>query len=348
MYEPTYTITDRLLNNVVKLETNKASLDAQSLPYSVRAKMGEKSKALNLFHLAHMLGVDITLNDAEKLAEGRKLPLEDARGHILTNFRNVLEFNRSNVADSYLDLNTAILMHLNKIVLTSWRESWDVKLRFGGEPLDANLDNWVKWASTDMSPTTLQTELSELLEWFTLHTAQVNHILRLGVLIFRLIELMPFISGNKLTIIALSDFLLTRFGYTGKSFVPVTRNFDLYADEYFEAWDLAKRSGDLTLWLERFVRNLAKDIEESKTEAERVIGEEEERSSKQPFLDLNKRQLKILRYLQTIPTVKREDYCQMMDVSTMTAFRDLNELVRRKLLKIDGQGRGTKYMLASR
>ena len=75
---------------------------------------------------------------------------------------------------------------------------------------------------------------------------------------------------------------------------------------------------------------------------------EEDKSSKKPFLDLNKRQLKILRYLQTIPTVKREDYVQMMDVSTMTAYRDLTELMEKKLVKLEGQGRGTKYMLSNR
>ena len=74
---------------------------------------------------------------------------------------------------------------------------------------------------------------------------------------------------------------------------------------------------------------------------------EDERAKKQPFLDLNPRQLKVLRYLQNVPYIKREDYCHMMDVSTMTAFRDVNDLVRKKLLKVEGQGRGTKYRLST-
>jgi hypothetical protein len=32
----------------------------------------------------------------------------------------------------------------------------------------------------------------------------------------------------------------------------------------------------------------------------------------------------------------------------MTAFRDLKDLVRKKLIKMDGEGRGTKYFLSSR
>ena len=93
---------------------------------------------------------------------------------------------------------------------------------------------------------------------------------------------------------------------------------------------------------------MAADLQESFDNVTGLLGEEEKRNTSQPFLDLNKRQLKILRYLQNIPTVQRDDYCQMMDVSTMTAYRDLNDLVSKKLIKVEGQGRGTKYKLASR
>jgi hypothetical protein len=32
----------------------------------------------------------------------------------------------------------------------------------------------------------------------------------------------------------------------------------------------------------------------------------------------------------------------------MTAFRDLDELVNKNLLRVDGKSRGTKYLLSSR
>ena len=71
-------------------------------------------------------------------------------------------------------------------------------------------------------------------------------------------------------------------------------------------------------------------------------------SKKQPFLNLNKRQLKILKYLQKISQIKREEYVEIMEVSTMTAYRDLDELVKKGLLKVSGQGRSTRYILASK
>ena len=176
----------------------------------------------------------------------------------------------------------------------------------------------------------------------------MHNIIRIAVLLYRLIRISPFIVANKLTLIAVADFLLFKNGYIDRTYFPSTRNFYVYEDEYLEAWTQSiEHNENMTLWIERFVRNLANDMVDTREEVQKNL-QEETRSIKQPFLDLNKRQLKILRYLQTIPTVKREDYVQMMDVSTMTAFRDLNELVSKKLLKVEGKGRGTRYMLYNR
>lgn len=347
MEESKYTLSNRLLNSVVKLEVTKAELEHNSPNYTVRGKLQNRVKALNIFHLSHSLGMNISLKDAEKIAEGRKLEDKSEKLYVLNNFRNVLEFNRATVTEAPSAVDFNLLMHLNKIVLTDWRETWDARFRGEGEMADSALDNWLDLRDTELTEQQIEPALRELFDWFAANQTRLNGIILIGILLYRLIEIMPFASGNKLTILALSDHLLHKFGYADKTFLPVLRNFDVHEQEYYEAWQYAKRNLDLTLWLERFAGNLAKDVQENKAEVDTFLAEEE-KTSKQPFLDLNKRQLKILRYLQTIPTVKREEYCQMMEVSTMTAFRDLNDLVRKKLIKLEGQGRGTKYLLATR
>lgn len=348
MFEPKYTISDRLLSAIVKTETTRTAMELSTASGQIKAQMTDLAKAQNLLHLAHMLELTVTLKDAQKLADGYKLEFEDVRGDILANFRNVLEFNRSNVADSYMDLDFGVMLHLNKILLTRWQEPWEVKFRLAGEKPDASYDSLLPLVPELSEGPQLQEELRELLDWYRTSNARINDLIRIGVLVYRLIELLPFRVANELTIMALVDFLLYRYGYVAKTNLPVMMCFDTNHAEQLDAWQLSKRNYDLTLWLERFVRDIAKCMQEAKTEMDNKVNEEHEKTTKQPFLDLNNRQLKVLRYLQTIPTVKREDYCKMMDVSTMTAFRDLNELVRKKLVKVEGQGRGTKYMLATR
>lgn len=355
MYDPQYSISDSLLNNIVKLEIDKHYLESTQVSTKTRNRLASRAKTSNLFHFAHTLNINLTLKDAEKISDGKKIVTEDARGTILNNFRNALEFTRSNISETYIDIDLNILQHLNKILLTDWKESWEAKLRTSGENIDLSLENWATLRDQSIESLYVQQKLVELLDWYKSSMSKVHSLIRIGVFVERLIEISPFIYLNKLTTIAIADYLLYKNGYVAKSHFPTVRNFDVYQDEYLEAWNQRRmnaemdpeKAEDITLWLERFIRNLSVDMRETKEEMQKQI-REEEKGSKQPFLDLNKRQLKILRYLQTIPVVKREDYVQMMDVSTMTAYRDLNELVQKKLLKVEGQGRGTKYMLYHR
>jgi|GEM_PF-1176928 len=359
MYEPKYTLSHTILNNLIKLETEKSLIENQILPDNVIIYMKNRAKSLNLLHLGHLIGVNLTLKDAEKLADGKRIETEDARGMILNNYRNILEFIRSSVAESYADIDLNILIHLNKIMLTDWRESWEAKFRIGGESIDNIYENWLDIRDKNIDPIVIQDEINYLITWYKTNSAKIHPLIRIAIFLYRLLRIAPFVVLNKITLIAITDYLLYKNGYIHKTFIPTTRNFDIYEDEYLEAWTYAIQGklnsntqevndlDNITLWIERFIRNISNDIQEIRGVINTKL-HEETRISKQPFLDLNKRQLKILRYLQTIPTLKREDYVQMMDVSTMTAFRDLNSLVKKKLIRVEGRGRGTKYMLKIR
>jgi Fic family protein len=259
-----------------------------------------------------------------------------------------MDFSRANAKDTLntLDINT--LLHLNRILLNEWREVWDSKFRISGIENETVLDNWLEVRDQQTQPSYIQDELMTMCEWYRSTTAKMHPLIRIATIVYKMARLAPFVVLDKLTIITLIDYLLYSNGYSSDAYLPSTRNFDMNESEYLEAWNFAAQNGNnITIWVERFVTNIANDYEFIKEEMEKIL-HQDTKSSKQPFLDLNKRQLKILRYLQTIPTVKREDYVQMMDVSTMTAFRDLNDLLRKRLLKTEGQGRGTKYMLTSR
>jgi len=347
MISSSYQLNERILNDLIRLEILKTEIRCMDIDNKGRVNMANKVKSTNMFHLARMIGVELTLKDAEKAIEGKRVVTEDARGVILNNFKNAMDFNRANTQDSSNDLDINIILHINKMLLSEWREEWDSKLRITGEDNETLLDNWQDLKDKEIQPSHVQDELMSLIDWYK-SSSKIHPIIRTAVVIYGLVRLAPFVVLNKLTAITFADYILNKNGYSDESFLPSIRNFDMNDNEYTEAWNFAANNGnDITLWLERFISSLANDYEFMKEDIEKLT-KQDFKSSKQPFLELNKRQLKILRYFQTIPTVKREDYVQMMDVSTMTAFRDLDDLLHKKLIKVEGKGRGTKYMLTNR
>ncbi len=347
MYQPKYTITDSILMEVTEIEQNRTKLENANFPNHTFKDLMKKSKSVNMFHLAHIMGVELTIKDAEKAVEGKKISTNDARGTILNNFRNAMEFVRSDVTEAHLETDINLILHLNKILLTNWKEIWDARLRTDSNEIEPIIDGWLQMRDKGITMNEVEEKTSEVLFWFKTNNGRVHPLIRIAILIFELAKIAPLKFLNQITIISLADLLLYKTGFLSLTFLPIVRELDLHNQANLNVWGAAMDSKDLTKWIEHFITDLNTSIKEDK---EKILGlvSSDKHSTKQPFLDLNRRQLKILRYLQTIPTVKREDYVQMMDVSAMTAFRDLNDLMEKKLLRVDGNGRGTKYLLANR
>ncbi len=347
MYNPKFNYSDKLVLNLVKIEHNKTLLHSHDLNYNVRYKLAQHIKKIDIFHAAHSLKLEITLKDAEKVVAGNKLlEIEEPRSTILKNLKNTLDFNRSQQAESFGEFDTSVMLHLNKLLMLQWRETWEASFRTFNEKIDDRWDAFVQYADTSMPINKVKEEVDELIEWHKYSIPTIVPIVRAGVITYRLIEISPFIGANRYTISSIVDFMLAKNGHGAKSYISIFKIFDLGEERLLKALHASKLSGEITPWLDTFTSLYANETNSAREEMQGFLSQEE-KSKQQPFLNLSKRQLKVLKYLQNVPTIKREDYCHMMEVSTMTAFRDLNDLVRKKLLKIDGKGRGTKYRLAS-
>jgi Fic family protein len=346
MFKPNFDYTDKLVSSLIKLENIKTQLSLLDFSYPIKHKLSLNSKTNDIFHLGHILGLDMTLKDAEKIAGGLRLDgFKDQNAFILNNFRGALEFNRSNIADTYSEVDFTVLLHINKLITSNWRETWDSRFRSESDEF-IDKDEWSGLRDTSILGSQVQNLMIELVEWYKTLAPSVTPVVRIGIILHRITEIAPYYAANTLSVVGLADYLLVKNGFAGKIYSSFVRNFDVNKHKYKEAFEVSRKSNDLTYWLETLTENLVKELSETKEDVGK-FNEEDEKSKNQPFLDLNKRQLKVLRYLQTVPMIKREDYCHMMEVSTMTAFRDLNDLVRKRLIKVDGKGRGTKYRLSS-
>lgn len=347
MFEPRFRLTHNMLNNIVKFEIERKGIQDLDIDEDVTQKLRLEANSNDIFHLGNLFGVGITLKTAKKVASGKTLSVGNYRGQYLTNFRNAMEYILA-TQTAYFPVQGNILIHLNKILIKDIAEEWDAKYRTSGEEIDTKDDNWIDMRDTDVASVEVQSQALKTLDWFSTNTSKIHPLIRIPAVMYRLIRVSPFVIANKLTILAACKYLFYKSGLLIDGTLPIMKNFDVYEDEYLEAWkQAAGENDDMTLWIERFVRNYAGEITSVREKVDR-FSEEYKEKTKQPFLNLNRRQLKILRYLQNIPQVKREEYVEMMTVSTMTAYRDLNELAKKGLLRMEGQGRGTRYMLSSR
>lgn len=347
MYTPKFNYSDKVVQNLVKIEKNKTLMDSIDLSYPVKTKIQFTNKSTDILHFSNFLGLEFTLKDAEKILNSQTIEgVDETRSIILRNFKNALDFTRSNVADTYSEFDRPIILHLTKLLLNQWRETWEVTFRNFEDRIDDRWDSYVGLRDVNIHSNEIEREMSELIEWYKYSSPTITPVVRVAVVFFRLIEIGPFTAGNKFIISAIIDYMMMKHGFGGKSYSSAVRMLNQNEEKIQKGYDIVRKTYDLSHWIDVFSSMVLNDLTTAREDIQEFIIEEE-KSKKQPFLNLNKRQLKVLKYLQNVPTIKREDYCHMMDVSTMTAFRDLDDLVRKKLLKTEGRGRGTKYKLAT-
>jgi ATP-dependent DNA helicase RecG len=70
-----------------------------------------------------------------------------------------------------------------------------------------------------------------------------------------------------------------------------------------------------------------------------------EQATRWTKMGLNERQVKALLLIEQRGVISRQQYCELIGTSRMTAYRDLTDLVKRGLLQVKGSGRQIQYVL---
>lgn len=349
MYNPVFKYTEKLVSALLKAEQYKTNIISTDFSYNTKSELQKKSKTLNIFYLASLVKkTTIEFKDSEKIVNGI-LPegIKKENLEILINFRNYMDFAYSDVNESTNEYDLKILLHIYKLIVFSWRETFILQFRDRFPSDLENKDNWGDFVDTNIdSYEKVVQHLNELVEWYASLDVNFPVLVKTSIFAYKLFEIQPFQNHNFISILAIIDFILSKYGYVYKNFASTLRAFYVNIENLKKSLYYSKINYSLEYWIESFVDAFVKEYLEVKKDISTYLMEEE-KSKKKPFLNLNKRQIKILQYLQNVPSIKREEYCHIMEVSTMTAFRDLNDLVRKKLLKTEGIGRGTKYKLYS-
>jgi len=343
-------LSHNIVKELVTLETSLSRL----LESSVTIDEDNQLIVEDLTSLAQEYGLSITPKDARRIiskTSGQTAISEDEprsnsnEDTLLENFvvaaqyANTIKHNRN----TYINNHT--LLELLTILGKSLQLGEDQRFRNLNEFPNDRDEFLGLFQSTKYHTAEPEAATELLLQEFAGGNEQ--RFYKLSQLAFELLLLQPMVNGNRLVISLLLEILLGRM----LEGVDLKISFVSFFTEYKEKLKKLKLITELpskeVYWHEVFIDyigvKMAKFVEEALAKNPAVKDE-----NKKLFIDLNKRQLRILKYLQTIPVVRREDYVQMLNISTMTAYRDLNQLVRAKLIKTAGTGRGTKYMLMNR
>jgi Fic family protein len=174
----------------------------------------------------------------------------------------------------------------------------------------------------------------------------LHPVLKAGITHHELVRIHPFIDGNGRVARVVATLILLLGGYDIRRFFSLEEYYDKDAVTYYHNLQKAS-SGDLTSWLEYFTFGASIEFEKIK---EKILKLSKDVKLKEKFggqqIYLTERQMKLVEYIQEVGYIQNQIFPNVFpEVSEDTVLRDLQDLIKKGLIKKVGSTKAARYVI---
>ena len=348
MFVPKYSITNRILSNIGKIEASREVIENAPLVPAWEAKFREEAIIRTVHHGTHIEGNPLERGEVADVLEGKKVSARDRDIQEVLNYREVLKY-LNKVKDEPITEKIFLEMHrltTNKIL------SGEVSGKYRNVQVKVSNATTGETSYVPPKPGELADLLRSFFFWINrLGPEEIHPVLTAGITHYILVAIHPFTDGNGRAARALATLVLFKEGYDIKRFFSIEEYFDRDAGRYYKTLQnvsnqsniIAER--DLTIWLEYFTEGLAIELLRIRDKV-RKLSIDLKLKSKMGQLPLNERQLKLVEYMQEYGQVSNKEWASLIPmVSDDTILRDLKVLMKKGLVRKRGSTKSAVYLL---
>ncbi len=339
---PRFTITDAIARDLTIIERARGFLEAARLSDDWLTQMRNRALLLEAHHTTHIEGTQLTLDEAEQIWAGKKIPSADADDvRELLNYRGAFELVRGYLGRA-MPITEAVVREIHKRLVEGVRGNFarPGQYRHIQNYLANNKTGQVVY--TPPPPQDVAPMMEQLVDWLNAPTT-IHPVLVAGIAQFQLVHIHPFIDGNGRSSRLLSTMCLYRSGYDFKGLFTLSEFYDRDRPAFYAALQSVRQTDlDLTHWLEFFTLGLATQLDEAKSRGVIVIRADvlAQRHA------LNSRQRAILRELLftdgvTVGALQEK----LASVPRRTLQRDLSVLEDKGLITRTGETNKATYQV---
>lgn len=350
MYQPKFTITNKILKNIGSIEASREVIDnAPLLPYFER-EFREDALVRSVHYGTHIEGNELNLSEAEKVIKGQEVVARDRDIQEVINYRKVMDYiNRFHPKDRKEEITEGVIKELHKLTVDKILPE-DQKGNFRKTQVVVKNSQTGEVSFRPPMAVAITFQVKDLLEFInTSDEENINPVLKSGAVHYELVRIHPFLDGNGRVARAFATLILYKEGYDIRKFFSLEEYFDKDALRYYEALQsVEKTDGDLTFWLEYFTLGLAIELSKirEKVEGISVDSKLKEKLGGTPML-LSPRQLKIIEYIQKVGYLQNQAFEGLFPmVSEDTILNELKGLVKTGIVKKHGVTKGAKYIMS--
>ena len=191
------------------------------------------------------------------------------------------------------------------------------------------------------SPVKVPYLIGELLDWINVQD-ELNPIILAGIIHYEFVRIHPFVDGNGRTARALATLMLLLNDFDIKGYFSLDEYYNQDRQSYYAALQSADKSGNLTEWLEYFSTGFLVSLTSVKKDILEMSHFDMKLNDK---IKLNENEIKILEYIEKNGSIKNKEVQELLDLSSQGSYSYIQKLLEKGLIKSQGKGRSTVYVL---
>src|SRR3990167_5200938 len=328
MFNPKFTITNKILKDIGKIEASREIIENAPLVPAYEAKFRQEAIIRTVHHGTHIEGNPLDTGEVKAVLAagpedlwpgGKRQILPDAKDRDIQeilNYRNVLKYidKRQTTNDERSKVSQKDLLAIHKLTVErilgykqagKYRKTQVVVKNF-------------KTHQVSFVPPKANSVVSltgDFFDWLNSQESQSIHsVLVAGITHYVLVYIHPFVDGNGRAARALASMVLFRRGYDIKKFFSLEEYFDRNAHHYYKTLQAVSNQKvdllydrDLTVWLEYFCEGLADELVRVKEKVQK-LSLDIRLKCKTGQIVLSERQVKIVEYIETYGSISNREW----------------------------------------
>ena len=350
MFEPKYTITTAILSGITEIVEIKAAIERSRVLPLNEAQLRHQA-ILRMAHTSTSIeGNKLAEFEVGKVSEGKTVRAPQKDILEVENYLKALklldEMGRTKKAVTALEM-----LKLHRTVISGLVEKEKTgKFRPADVYVLDDLGDGREMLRFKAPPASKVSRLlTDLLNWLkTAKEKTIHPILIAGIFHLEFVSIHPFTDGNGRVARLLTQLLLYRLGWDFRKILVLEDYYNQNRLNYYNALHSGEgkeyfKGREFTNWLEYFTTGFLVEAKKVSEKIQSIGYGKVSKKSEQIFLDRD--EIQIMDFLSTTGRITSDDIADILNITKRSSQLKLKKLLNNKLLKVQGSGPSTCYIL---
>jgi len=341
MFNPTYSITDKLLANIKRINSLITTLNSSRFPNVILVEFERSARAVSAYASTSIEGNPLPLTEVKKILKTKPMHIRESEQEVL-NYNEALEDLSKKMDKTSLEISLDLILSIQKKITNKLLPSIDSG-HLRKKPVLVNDPRTGKTVFLPPDIKDVEPMVKNLITFIYTHRNTVDPLILAAIFHKQMVIIHPFIDGNGRTTRLATKVLLATMGLNTFNLFSFENYYNKNVTKYFQTvgeygdyYELKDRI-NFTTWIEYFTDGIIDEL--LRVQKNLPIASHNPQTKLYPYHKA------LLEYIQNNGYIADRDYAKLTYRAKATRTLDFQKLINLDMIERKGKGKATYYIL---